>query len=150
MTGRTREKLDAFVEELVREGFDRGRHAAAAGDCGRPGGVPADRRHRRRAFRRLDVLVNNAGAAGPKRTLRRIPFTNAEKRALGEDQTMLESAMNLLGAPWHMVRASVPHMATGGSIVNISTIFSRTPLFRPHRLLGAEVRPERALARPRP
>jgi len=129
LTGRTREKLDAFIEELVREGFDRGRLAAAAGDCADPEVCRQIAATAVEHFGEIDVLVNNAGAAGPKRTLRRIPFTNAEKRALGEDQTMLESAMNLLGAPWHMVRASVPHMATGGSIVNISTIFSRTRYF---------------------
>ena len=32
------------------------------------------------AFGPIDVLVNNAGAAGPKFTLRDIPFTEAEQR----------------------------------------------------------------------
>ncbi|MEM6640537.1 MAG: SDR family oxidoreductase, partial [Pseudomonadota bacterium] len=44
----------------------------------------------------------------------------------GDDETMFESAMNLLGGPWHMVRAAVPEMVDGGSIINVSTIFSRT------------------------
>jgi malonyl-CoA reductase/3-hydroxypropionate dehydrogenase (NADP+) len=47
-------------------------------------------------------------------------------RARGDDQTMLDSAMNLLAAPWNMARAAVPHMRRGGAIVNVSTIFSRT------------------------
>lgn len=34
--------------------------------------------------------------------------------------------MNLLGGPWNMARAVVPYMSRGGSIVNVSTIFSRT------------------------
>ena len=34
--------------------------------------------------------------------------------------------MNLLGAPWNMARAAAPHMSAGGSIINVSTIFSRT------------------------
>jgi NAD(P)-dependent dehydrogenase (short-subunit alcohol dehydrogenase family) len=77
-------------------------------------------------FGAIDVLINNAGAAGPRRTLRDIPFSEAEMRARGDDQTMLDSAMNLLAAPWNMARAAVPHMRRGGAIVNVSTIFSRT------------------------
>ena len=75
---------------------------------------------------RIDVLVNNAGAAGPKYTLRDIPFTDVEMRAAGSDQTMFDSAMNLLGAPWNMARAAAAHLSDGGTIVNVSTIFSRT------------------------
>jgi malonyl-CoA reductase/3-hydroxypropionate dehydrogenase (NADP+) len=77
-------------------------------------------------FGAIDVLINNAGAAGPRRTLRDIPFSEAEMRARGDDQTMFDSAMNLLAAPWNMARAAVPHMRRGGAIVNVSTIFSRT------------------------
>ncbi|HKL62136.1 MAG TPA: SDR family oxidoreductase, partial [Woeseiaceae bacterium] len=129
LTGRTQEKLEGLIDELVREGHGRERLAAAAGDCADPEACRSIVATAVERFGEIDVLVNNAGAAGPKRTLRRIPFTNAEKRALGEDQTMFESAMNLLGGPWHMVRASVPHMAVGASIVNVSTIFSRTRYF---------------------
>ena len=39
---------------------------------------------------------------------------------------MFDSAMNLLGAPWNMARAAAPHMSAGASIINVSTIFSRT------------------------
>lgn len=69
------------------------------------------------------------GAAGPRRKLREIPFSEAEMRARGDERTMLDSAMNLLGAPWNMARAAVPHMAECGSIINISTIFSRTQYY---------------------
>ena len=39
---------------------------------------------------------------------------------------MFDSAMNLLGAPWNMARAAASHLSDGGTIVNVSTIFSRT------------------------
>ena len=39
---------------------------------------------------------------------------------------MFDSAMNLLGAPWNMARAAAAHLSDGGTIVNVSTIFSRT------------------------
>ena len=47
-------------------------------------------------------------------------------RAAGSDQTMFDSAMNLLGAPWNMARAAAAHLSDAGTIVNVSTIFSRT------------------------
>ena len=50
-------------------------------------------------------------------------------KAAGSDQTMFDSAMNLLGAPWNMARAAAPHMSVGASIINVSTIFSRTHYF---------------------
>ncbi len=129
MTGRNAEKLEAFIETLAGEGFDRSAMVAAVGDCADPEVCRAVAATAVKHFGGIDVLVNNAGAAGPKRTLRHIPFTNADKRALGDELTMLESAMNLLAGPWHMVRAAAPQMSVGGSIVNVSTIFSRTRYF---------------------
>ncbi len=129
MTGRNAEKLEAFVAELAGEGFDRAAMATAVGDCADPDVCREIVAEAMRAHGRLDVLINNAGAAGPKRTLRYIPFSSAERKALGDEQTMYESAMNLLGGPWHMVRAAAPEMSAGGSIVNVSTIFSRTRYF---------------------
>jgi len=129
MTGRNADKLAAFIDELAGEGFEREAMVAEAGDgvdpavCRKVAATAVER------FGRIDVLVNNAGAPGPRRTLREIPFTEAEMRARGDDQTMLDSAMNLLAAPWSMARAVVPHMVDGGSIVNVSTIFSRTHYF---------------------
>lgn len=126
MTGRNGEKLAAFIDELAGEGFDRAHIAQTVGDSADPKVcreiVAAATEH----FGRIDVLINNAGAAGPRRTLRDIPFSEAEMRARGDEQTMFDSAMNLLAAPWNMARAAVPHMNRGGAIINVSTIFSRT------------------------
>ncbi len=126
MTGRDQRKLDAFVGELSEEGFDAENITTIVGDCADPQVCRNIVARAVDAFGKLDVLVNNAGAAGPKYTLRDIPFTDIEMRAAGSDQTMFDSAMNLLGAPWNMARASVGHLSDGGTIVNVSTIFSRT------------------------
>ncbi len=129
MTGRNPEKLDAFVAELEAEGFNRDDMVTVNGDCGDP---DACRRMVAAAvdnFDGIDVLVNNAGTAGPKRSLRDLPFTSTDKKAMGENETVFEAAMNLLGGPWHMARAAVPHMSAGGAIINVSTIFSRTSYF---------------------
>jgi len=129
MTGRNREKLDAFVEALASEGYDAGAMHAVIGDSADPEAGRAIVAETVERFGRLDVLINNAGGAGPKQTLQKIPFSAAEAKASGDGETMFEAAMNLLGGPWNMSRAAVPHLSPGGAILNVSTIFSRTPYF---------------------
>ncbi len=129
MTGRNRERLDAFVEELVAEGYPRDSMLPLTGDAADPEACRRVVAETVAAWGPIDVLVNNAGGAGPKRTLREIPFSGEDCLVSGESETLFDSAMNLLGGPWHMTRAAVPQMARGGSIVNVSTIFSRTPYY---------------------
>ena len=129
MTGRNLDKLEAFVEQLASEGFDRDVMLAVAGDSADPQACRAIVDQTMARFGRLDVLVNNAGGAGPKQTLQKIPFSAAEARATGDGETMSQAAMNLLGGPWNMTRAAVPHLSRGGTIINVSTIFSRTAYF---------------------
>lgn len=126
LTGRNGEKLAAFQRSLVAEGFAQEQMSIAVGDCANPKDCREIVAQAVRVFGPVQVLINNAGGAGPKRTLREIPFAEAEKRGLGEAETMYESALNLLGGPWNMARATLPHMPPGGSIINVSTIFSRT------------------------
>ncbi|MGY6553381.1 MAG: SDR family NAD(P)-dependent oxidoreductase [Wenzhouxiangella sp.] len=129
MTGRNRARLDAFVAELGNEGFDTDAMHAVSGDSADPEACRAIVRQTIARYGRLDVLINNAGGAGPKQTLQRIPFTPAQAKATGDGETMFQAAMNLLGGPWNMARAAIAEMAPGGAIINISTIFSRTPYF---------------------
>lgn len=129
LTGRTRKTLDAFVEQLSGEGYEREAMHAVVGDSADPEAGRAIVAETIERFGRLDVLINNAGGAGPKQTLENIPFTAAQARASGDGETMFEAAMNLLGGPWNMSRAAVPHLQPGGAILNVSTIFSRTPYF---------------------
>ncbi len=126
MTGRGEERLLDFRNALEAEGYDVSRTLIVTGDCADPDACRHIVSEAVKAFGPIDVLVNNAGTAGPKRTLRDIPFTEAGKKARSESQTMFESAMNLLGGPWNMSRAAAPEMSVGGSIINVSTIFSRT------------------------
>ncbi len=84
-------------------------------------------------FGRIDILVNNAGSAGPRRRLVDIPLTKQDLTAQQEGQRDGESAQdalhNIFGLSWNMVRALVPHLKPGASIVNVSSIFSRTIYF---------------------
>ena len=129
MTGRDGDKLNAFIDELVAEGFPREAMVSAVGDCADPEVCREIVAAAMDNFGSLEVLINNAGAAGPKFTLRDIPFTDVEMRASGDDMTMFDSAMNLLASPWNMARAAAAHMSIGGAIINVSTIFSRTHYF---------------------
>ncbi len=129
MTGRNRDKLDAFTQTLAGEGFDPAAMHAVSGDSADPDAARAIVAETLARYGQLNVLINNAGGAGPKQTLQKIPFTAAQAKATGDNETMFQAAMNLLGGPWNMSRAAVPKMAPGGAIINVSTIFSRTPYF---------------------
>ena len=129
LTGRTEKTLVRFVRELAAEGVEGHRVVPVAADSANPDDCRRVMLEVAQRFGRLDVLINNAGGAGPKRKLVDIPFTEGDCLALDESETMLASARNLLGGPWNMTRAALPHLAPGASVINVSTIFSRTPYF---------------------
>ncbi len=137
MLGRDPEKLERARGALLAEGA-----GAIAGDrllCVAADGADAaatrdaiDRAARH--FGRLDIVVNNAGSAGPRQRLEDVPITRAELASLREGgssdaETVEDAARNLFGVAWNVVRAAVPHLAPGASIVNVSTIFSRTKYY---------------------
>ncbi len=83
---------------------------------------------------RLDILVNNAGSAGPKQVIGRLPLTADDLEALraggsGDTETVGDAARNIMGVAWNLVRAAAASMQPGGSIINVSTIFSRTEYY---------------------
>ncbi|MDP5070677.1 MAG: SDR family oxidoreductase, partial [Congregibacter sp.] len=126
LTGRNEQKLNDFVAQLVSEGFNKDNMLITLGDSAKAQVCRDIVAATVARFGAIDVLINNAGGAGPRRTLRDIPFSESERLARNDDETMFDAAMNLLAGPWNMTRAAVPHMNRGGSIVNVSTIFSRT------------------------
>ena len=83
---------------------------------------------------RIDVLVNNAGSAGPKQPLENLPLSIADLEALQktgstDSETVGDAARNIMVVAWNMVRAAAASMGEGGSIINVSTIFSRTEYY---------------------
>jgi malonyl-CoA reductase/3-hydroxypropionate dehydrogenase (NADP+) len=135
MAGRNRNKLEALRETLLSSSGAAPEQLLAlafdASDAGQARqGVEAALAH----YGRLDVLINNAGSAGPKQPIEQLPLSNEEleaQRAAGspDTETVSDAAGNLLGLSWNMVRAAAPHLRAGASIVNVSTIFSRTRYF---------------------
>jgi malonyl-CoA reductase/3-hydroxypropionate dehydrogenase (NADP+) len=129
MTGSDEEKLRGFIGELSQSGFDPDRMMPVAADSADPDACRRVMEVASGHFGPIHALLNNAGSIGPKVTLEQIPFTEADLVASQQTETMLDAARNLLGGPWNMVRAAIPHLETGASIVNVSTIFSRTEYY---------------------
>lgn len=135
MSGRNRQKLEDAKARLVKQ--TRARTARLlivpfdASDAGQVRGGIAEAIAQ---AGRIDVLVNNAGSAGPKQKLEDVPITPDELellRAQGstDTETAIAAAGNLLGLSWNVVRAALPHLRPGASVINISTIFSRTQYY---------------------
>lgn len=132
MVGRNRSKLEATLGRI------RGRIGKAAErafilpfDAADPGQARFAMETVIAKYGRLDVLLNNAGSAGPKTPLGQVPLTREELDALraagsNDTETLREAVSNLFGLTWNMCRVAAPHLRPGASVINVSTIFSRT------------------------
>lgn len=135
MTGRTPERTAAAAAALVKAtGVDAARVATVALDGGDPASVRAAMDEVAKKFGRIDILVNNAGSAGPKQPIENLPLTAEELAALQktgstDSETVGDALRNILAVAWNVTRAAAPHIPEGGSIINVSTIFSRTPYY---------------------
>lgn len=135
MTGRSRERIDsARAAVLAATGVAPERLLAVVLDGADPVSVRAGIAEVMQALGRIDILVNNAGSAGPKQPLENVPLSPEDLKALQargvtDGETVRDALRNLLGVTWNVSRAVIPHLQAGASIVNISTIFSRTPYF---------------------
>ncbi len=83
---------------------------------------------------RIDILVNNAGSAGPRQPLEKVPLTQDELELLRAEgatdtETLAQATRNILGVSWNMLRAAAPALKAGASVINVSTIFSRTKYY---------------------
>ncbi len=127
LTGRTRDRIQAAADAVVAEtGVSADQVAVAVLDGGDPASVRAAMDEVKANHGRIDVLVNNAGSAGPKQPLDNVPLTEAEMKANGDTETVSDAMRNILAVTWNLARAAAPLMAPGASMVNISTIFSHT------------------------
>jgi malonyl-CoA reductase/3-hydroxypropionate dehydrogenase (NADP+) len=129
---RTRAALLAERDEIAAD--DGARLLCVAADAADAAAMRAAVKRIAEHFGRLDIVVNNAGSAGPRQRLEDVPITPDELltlRASGstDAETVGDAARNLFGLAWNVVRAAVPYLEPGASIVNVSTIFSRTKYY---------------------
>ena len=135
MAGRTAAKLqEARRQLLAATGAGADRAIVVAFDAARPAETRQAVAQVMADLGRLDIIVNNAGSAGPRQPLADLPLSAAElataRRAGSTDtETVGDGARNTLGVSWNVVRAAAPYLGPGASVVNVSTIFSRTQYY---------------------
>jgi malonyl-CoA reductase/3-hydroxypropionate dehydrogenase (NADP+) len=135
MTGRTPERTQAAAAAMLKAtGADPARLATVALDGGDIASVRAAIAQVVKQFGRIDILVNNAGSAGPKQPIENLPLSAEELAALQKKgstdaESVGDALRNIFGVAWNVARAAAPHIPEGGSIINVSTIFSRTPYY---------------------
>ena len=135
MTGRTSTRLEAAATAMREaSGVDASRLATVVLDGGDAQSVRDGIADVVKRFGKIDILVNNAGSAGPKQTIEQLPFNADELAALQkkgstDTETVGAAMRNIFGVAWNLARMAASAMGEGGSIINVSTIFSRTPYF---------------------
>lgn len=127
MTGRTPERIEAARDALIEAtGVPAERVDTAILDGGNPDSIREALNKVKATYGRIDILINNAGSAGPKQPLHNVPFTQDELSDCGETETVGDAMRNILGVTWNLARIAAPMMPVGAAMVNISTIFSHT------------------------
>ena len=135
LTGRERTRIDAARATAIEAtGVSGDRASIVTLDGADPDSVRAAVAEAIATHGRIDVVVNNAGSAGPRQPLRTVPLTRAELDALRaagstDSETVGDAMRSILGVAWHVANAAAKVMQPGGTIINISTIFSRTEYY---------------------
>jgi len=109
----SREGADRVVADIVEAG---GRAVAVQGDVGKAADVRRLFAEARRAFDRVDVVVNNAGV-----------FAFQAIEAVTEAEFHRQFDTNVLGIVLTTQEAVQHFGAEGGSVINIGSIISRSP-----------------------
>jgi malonyl-CoA reductase/3-hydroxypropionate dehydrogenase (NADP+) len=132
LVGRNRQKLEDTLRRVQKKiGRATGEAWILPFDASDPGQCRLGIEQVITKYGRLDVLVNNAGSTGPKQPLGNVPLSREDVDALraqgsNDVETVRDAVGNLFGLTWNMSRAAAPHLKPGSSIINVSTIFSRT------------------------
>lgn len=109
----SKDGADRVVAEITKSG---GNAIAVQGDVSKAGDVKRLFDETKRAFGKLDVLVNNAGV-----------FRFAPLEEVTEDEFHREFNINVLGTLL-ATREALKHFNGGGSVINLSSVVSTSPI----------------------
>lgn len=101
---------DKIVDEICKAG---GRAAAARGDVAKGADASSIIALAQKHFGRLDIVVNNSGV-----------FEMKPLEEISDDHFHRQFNINVLGL-LHVTQAALPHLSSGASIVNISSVVTR-------------------------
>lgn len=128
MTGRSKDKLSAFKDELIAnvpDSLERVDYVVIENT--KPESITNGVQQIYNKFGKIDILINNAGSAGPKQLIGKIPLYESD---LNNDAETLSDVMgSILSGAWMITREFAPFLNINASIINISTIFSKTAYF---------------------
>lgn len=129
LTSRSTDKLQAFRQQLIdQEGFPAEQILMCEMDGSDSTSVRAGIGDILGQTGKIDILVNNAGSPGPRQRLADLPMSMKDLQA-PDKETIGQAVGNLLGTIWNPIRAVAAHLQPGSSIINVSTIFSRTDYY---------------------
>ena len=135
LSGRTADRLLAARDAAVKDvGVPLEQTDTVVMDGADPASVRAGMAGLMARHGRIDILINNAGSAGPRQPLEKVPLTAEELeqlRAAGstDTETLGQATRNILGVSWNILRAASPFLKEGASVINVSTVFSRTKYY---------------------
>ena len=112
MTGRDISKLEEFVDSLCDDGFDRENMVVTVGDCADPEVCRRIVAETVEAFGAIDVLVNNAGAAGPQVHAERYSFFRCRNESCRVGSNHVRLCHESIGRTLEYgTRRSTPHVS---------------------------------------
>ncbi len=136
LTGRTLEHLQQAMHKLLADNpASSGRVHIAVLDGACPDSLRMGAEQIYRQVGPIDILINNAGSVGPRQQLANIPLSESDLNELmavygvSENETLGQAVGSLLGSAWYTTLAFLPYLNRGASVINISTIFSKSEYY---------------------
>src|SRR3989338_4123773 len=118
----TNDNLNRLREQLMTEGYSAEKIEVLILDLSKPRQITAAAKAILEKGD-VDILVNNAGTSGLQEALVDLPFGEYKP------ENTPEAMDSLFAGSWLLTKALAPQMKEGASVINISSVFSRTDYY---------------------